>query len=543
MASKEDPAVQFWEFVQENLLQFHCENVSWEQASDKIPIRVVVELLGDLITHVNTCLLLRNNRLLFTLNWGTIESGQVVWEHLHSFHLNQKRRLETPQYQCDYMLTSVSSYPDLVDTYCYAFDKQSHPSFMREDIFEPNQLPVSESIEVWYLPPQFGSTPKKAILQPISTVRQPKSIQDMGHGELLELVQKLLKEKEERPKPQTHLYPNPPPPLDFTETGNIPNPGMNQESFLQCSQIMLQGLADKGFIHAKSPKFDLFFGMKDKNKIEFDMWERQVLAAATDHSDTAIRQAMLQSLKGQALMVTTTLPPNTHWKELLQALRIKYQSKAPYDVLMSQFYSTKMDASEDCASFGIRLEQKLNQVTLQYPDKISTEIYWNHVKDRFFHGLSPIMKANLRTEFQSGSDYYKLLDIAKKIEAEICLQILQMKLANLPIERVSLKWVGAITVDGATAQQISQLQGAVKGLTNLVKGVQLNTNPTQSSQNSTSGTGQPTSQNQNSTPSFRGKGGRGRGRGIGRGGFRPRSGKILCYWCQDFVSEEEASTR
>ena len=150
MASKEEPTVQLWDFVQENLLQFHCENVSWEQASDKIPIKVVVELLGDLITHVNTCLLLRNNRLLFTLNWDTFENGPVVWEHLHSFHLNQKRRLETPQYQCDFMLTSVSSYPDLVDIYCYAFDKQSHPSFVREDIFEPGQLPVSESIEVWY---------------------------------------------------------------------------------------------------------------------------------------------------------------------------------------------------------------------------------------------------------------------------------------------------------------------------------------------------------------------------------------------------------
>ena len=530
--SKEDSTVQLWDFVQENLLQFHCENVSWEQASDKIPIKVVVELLGDLITHVNTCLLLRNNRLLFTLNWDTFENGPVVWEHLHSFHLNQKRRLETPQYQCDFMLTSVSSYPDLVDIYCYAFEKQSHPSFVREDIFEPGQLPVSESIEVWYLPPQFGSTPKKAIPQPVSTDRQPKSIHDMGHGELFELVQKLLKEKEEKPKPQVHLHPNPPPPLDFTESGNIPNPGMNQESFLQCSQIMLQGLADKGFIHAKSPKFDLFFGMKDKNKIEFDMWERQVLAAATDHSDTAIRQAMLQSLKGQALMVTTTLPPNTHWKDLLQALRIKYQSKAPYDVLMSQFYSTKMDASEDCASFGIRLEQKLNQVTLQYPDKISTEIYWNHVKDRFFHGLSPIMKANLRTEFQSGSDYYKLLDIARKIEAES----MSVESANETSKSTHGKGkpkVGAITVDSTTAQQISRLQGAVKGLTNLVKGVQLNTNPTQSSQNSTTGTDQPTSYNPNSTPSFRGKG--------GRGGFRPRSGKILCYWCQGFASEEEAS--
>ena len=539
MASKEDPAVQFWEFVQENLLQFHCENVSWEQASDKIPIKVVVELLGDLITHVNTCLLLRNNSLLFTLNWETIENGQVVWEHLHSFHLNQKRRLETPQYQCDYMLTSVSSYTDLVDTYCYAFEKQPHPSFMREDIFEPGQLPVTESTEDWYLPPQFGSTPKKAIPQPISTVRQPKSIQDMGHDELIELVQKLLKEKEERAKPQTHLNPNPLPPLDFTETGNIPNPGMNQESFLQCSQVMLQGLADKGFIHAKSPKFDLFFGMKDKNKIEFDMWERQVLAAATDHSDTAIRQAMLQSLKGQALMVTTTLPPNTHWKELLQALRIKYQSKAPYDVLMSHFYSTKMDTSEDCASFGIRLEQKLNQVTLQYPNKISTESYWNHVKDRFFHGLSPIIKANLRTEFQSGSDYYQLLEIVRKIEAEY-MPIDSTTETNKPANSKDKPKVGAITVDSTTAQQLSQLQGAVKGLTNLVKGVQLNTNATQSSQNPNPGTGQPTPQNQNSTPSSKGRGGR-NGRGRGRGGFRPRSGKILCYWCQDFVSEEETS--
>ena len=103
------------------------------------------------------------------------------------------------------MLTSVTSYTDLVDTYCYAFDKQSHPSFMREDIFEPGQLPVSESIEVWYLPPQFGSTPKKAIPQPISTVRQPKSIQDMGHDELIELVQKLLK-KRKKDLNLKHIY-------------------------------------------------------------------------------------------------------------------------------------------------------------------------------------------------------------------------------------------------------------------------------------------------------------------------------------------------
>ena len=150
-------------------------------------------------------------------------------------------------------------------------------------------------------------------------------------------------------------------------------------------------------------------------------------------------------------------------------------------------------------------------------------------------------KANLRTEFQSGSDYYKLLDIARKIEAENMSADSASETSKSTHSKGKPK-VGAITVDSATAQQLSQLQGAVKGLTNLVKGVQLNTNTTQSSQNSTPGTGQPTSQNQNSTRSFRGKGGRnGRCRGRGRGGFRPRSGKILCYWCQDFVPEEEAS--
>ena len=46
---------------------------------------------------------------------------------------------------------------------------------------------------------------------------------------------------------------------------------------------------------------------------------------------------MMQSLKGQALMVISALPPETSWDKLLQALKIKYQDKASYDVLMAQF--------------------------------------------------------------------------------------------------------------------------------------------------------------------------------------------------------------
>ena len=84
-----------------------------------------------------------------------------------------------------------------------------------------------------------------------------------------------------------------------------------------------------------------FFGDEKKNKLDFDMWERQVLSAATTHAGSAIKQAMMQSLKGQALMVTSALPPEASWEKLLGALKIKYQDKAPYDVLMAQFMVLK----------------------------------------------------------------------------------------------------------------------------------------------------------------------------------------------------------
>ena len=183
---------------------------------------------------------------------------------------------------------------------------------------------------------------------------------------MIDLVKQLLEERANRPTPLSN------PNKDVTVAGHT---SMNQESLIQSSQAILQGLAEGGYIHAKTPKFESFFGDEKKNKLDFDMWERQVLSAATTHSGAAIKQAMMQSLKGQALMVTSALPPDASWDKLLQALKIKYQDKAPYDVLMAQVYGTKMDIDEKCTSFGTRLEQKLNQVSLQYPDKISETMY------------------------------------------------------------------------------------------------------------------------------------------------------------------------
>ena len=42
---------------------------------------------------------------------------------------------------------------------------------------------------------------------------------------------------------------------------------------------------------------------------------------------------------------------------------------------MAQFYGTKMEPDEKHASIGTTSEQKLNQVTLQYLNKISDTMY------------------------------------------------------------------------------------------------------------------------------------------------------------------------
>ena len=442
------------------------------------------------------------------------------------------------------MLSHVEpKYDDLVNVYCHAHWGSSHPSFRREDVWEAGTLQPMEHSEMLYLPPSLpGSTPKKPEKVRNPTEGDLPDLEEMGHHELADLVKKLLVERVSKPSSLTN------PSKDATVAGHV---SVNQESLVQSSQAILQGLAEGGYIHAKTPKFESFFGDDKKNKLDFDMWERQVLSAATTHSGTAVKQAMMQSLKGQALMVISALPPETSWEKLLQALKIKYQDKASYDVLMAQFYGTKIETDEKCASFGTRLEQKLNQVSLQYPNKISESMYWNCVRERFFHGLSKDMRTNLRTQFDCGANYYRLLELARIVESESLHED-----SKVETKTTSTKGKGKVsvaTVD-STSQQIQQLQGAVKGLTKMLQGNQQlsQTTPqyvsqpaqgtlTELVQNDMNTLPQASpSQNSASFVNTQGvRGGRGGYRGRGRG--RGRGGPILCYWCRDFLPKEQAS--
>ena len=156
-----------------------------------------------------------------------------------------------------------------------------------------------EHPEILYLPPNLpGSTPKKVNFIPFQAREETPELEDMNHQELVDLLKELLQERANRPPPTTTNK-------DIPHAGHVT---MNEESFVQSSQAILQGLTESGYIHTKTPKFECFFGDDKKNILDFDMF------AATSHSHAAIKQAMMQSLKDQALAVTTALPLILHGK-------------------------------------------------------------------------------------------------------------------------------------------------------------------------------------------------------------------------------------
>ena len=116
-----------------------------------------------------------------------------------------------------------------------------------------------------YLPPSLpGSTPKKPEKVRNPTEGNLPDLEEMGHHELVDLVKKLLVERASKPTSLTN------PSKNATVAGHV---SVNQESLVQSSQAILQGLAEGGYIHAKTPKFESFFGDDKKNKLDFDMWE------------------------------------------------------------------------------------------------------------------------------------------------------------------------------------------------------------------------------------------------------------------------------
>ena len=220
------------EVVRKELIQLHCENVSWERASDKIPLELVRYLLGDLVPYLSTLVFLGGNRCLFLLEWPQTIDSNEAWNYMLKNSIGKKTYVEVGHYRFTYMLSHVGpKYEDLVEIYCHAHWNQPDPRFRLEDVWRTGKLLPLDHPEILYLPPNPpGSTPKKPNLIPSQARERIPELEDMNHQELVDLVKELLQERANRP---TSTNPS----KDIPPAGHVT---MNQESFVQSSQAILQ---------------------------------------------------------------------------------------------------------------------------------------------------------------------------------------------------------------------------------------------------------------------------------------------------------------
>ena len=110
--------------------------------------------------------------------------------------------------------------------------------------------------------------------------------------------------------------------------------------------------------HSKITKQSVFGGEDTVNKSEvsYDQWKYGVQAVGNLHPEPVLREAIIQSLKGQAADFVTYLGQEAGVKEVLDKLEMHYATLSEYTVLMIQFHLICQETSERVSAFVTRIE-------------------------------------------------------------------------------------------------------------------------------------------------------------------------------------------
>ena len=566
MAESDPGLIETRERIQDRLrkylMQLQCTEHNWKES--KVPESLVAYIVGDLLPVIRDCVYLEDQRVLITLNVDESElpgvQDRMVAYQAHAVNL--------AGVTCKFTFSWVGAYEDLVqimtNVEMYGCDGSISPSDIVHG-YEP--LTEPPAFQYLSLRPDSSSTPEKDWKYWYNQVWETIAKMPERAKQQLKVDLGIPPGKVEPPNLGESPKPIVKPKVTTSSSSSSPhisriNEPTLHESVVHATSLLVQEMVGKGILKGNTPKLEPFHGDPQAKQTPFAMWERRVLSFDGQYTDTAIKEAMQLSLKGRAAQDLDTLAPDATWKEILEVLRTKYQNKASCDALLTAFYNLKMTDEDDLASFSTKLEQQLKHVLNNFPEKLATKDYWSLLKERFFHGVPSHIRTNIRNLFDlPGTSYYQLLSAARRIEGESSMVETKdkgheeeksskaNKSKNQP--RVSAVQIGSEhdfkkleKAFSQTSTEVQSMQQTLKDITKALGKLQQQ-QPTTSSNHTQNneGDGVTTHSNPNYNNSrgrgrWRGGGRFNRGRGFGRGYGSPKP--ILCYWCRDHVSAEEA---
>ena len=164
-----------------------------------------------------------------------------------------------------------------------------------------------------------------------------------------------------------------------------------------------------------TPKLPSFSGNHDKNG--YDQWRLQLKILMMDPacSDSQVRSAILQSVRGIAADLLLSMPEGTGLETILNKFDMYFGNVLPLDVLTQQFHTSVQEAKEDVVAWSSRLQKLLNLMKQKRPMP-NCEVEQLH-RSKFWNGLySSYIRDATRHRYDNGEEFDEIFSACRALE-------------------------------------------------------------------------------------------------------------------------------
>ena len=100
---------------------------------------------------------------------------------------------------------------------------------------------------------------------------------------------------------------------------------------------ILHNLIKEGALRNNIPKLSVFSGERLKDEASFEHWSYELQSLGKTYSESALREGIQRSLKGDAVDTVCNMGPDASLYTIIKRFSIIYGNVKSYDILMGDF--------------------------------------------------------------------------------------------------------------------------------------------------------------------------------------------------------------
>ena len=165
-----------------------------------------------------------------------------------------------------------------------------------------------------------------------------------------------------------------------------------------------------------APGLPLFSGSEPTpcNEGTYEQWKFQVKGMYCSCPESAVRSALITSVRGEASKFVGFVGFNAPLLTILEAIDKRFGKKSTAYCLQQEFFQLQQDKGERIQHFTSRLERAFKKLQEAFPQRYGQE----QLKEQLFHGVNQQTRDSMRFLYTKETTTYDTLLAAIK-EAEI----------------------------------------------------------------------------------------------------------------------------